>query len=380
MGIPRPKILTAFTIPTGGWTFKLYVSRLAEYDTAVSVSLAAGDYFVAWDCQSDDFLFYFSNQVNAAIDAAHAAFPTDSIAMWIDSSHKVNIGFDASYYSGNPARGIKLAWTENDGDDVAAVLGFDSSADDTNSSAGGSNYKVFVADWHHAYGWYADEDGLIENLNIEDASEVYALQSRAHSGAVRTQRIAQRFSNTLSLQFLPRNKTFSQNVAYGAANVHPYERNWGLECWWIAAQQGTRFRVYRDGRQDVASASVTGSSTASNTTTLTNSNVSMDTDPQAYKGRLLYVPVFGAGFAVNPETSDLYPARFYISSHTATVFTVANAHPIPENISGQISTYYVFDQPYQTYVLNLDAMKTFAPRELPALDRYSIDLPLYRYV
>ncbi len=376
MALPRPKILTVITVPTGGWVFKLYVSRLAEYDTTVTATIAAGDYFMSWDNQSDDFLYAFANTVNAAIDAAHAAFPTDSIQCYIDSDQRVNIVFEDSYYQGDPARGIKLAWTESDGDDIGKVLGFDHSADDTNASAGGSNNKTFTADWQHGYAWYsswaANEDGWIEDFLAEDISEVYALQSRSHSGVVRTQRIAKRFTNTLSLQFVQRDRMYSQDVGYGETNVQPYERNRGLECWWLQAQTGKRFRIYRDGRQDLASAAVSGTATASNTTTLTDSGRSFDTDPQAYKGRLLWIGRWG--------TNVNFPARFYISSHTATVFTVPNAGAYSQNMSAGGSTYYVFDQPYQTYVVNLERMKEFRPAELRALDRYSIDIPLFRYI
>jgi hypothetical protein len=373
MAIPQPKILSAITVPTGGWVFKLYVSRLAEYDTTVTATIAAGTYFLAWDNQSDDFLYAFANTVNAAIDAAHAAFPTDSITCWLDSSYKVNIGFEDTYYQGDPARGIKLAWTESDGDDIAKVLGFDYSADDTNASASGSNNKTFTADWQHGYGWYANDDGLLRDSLVEDEHEVEAMQSVAHSGLVRTQRIGQRFLNSIQLEFVPRSRMFSQNVGYGTASVYPYEYNQGLECWWILAQQGYRFRFYRDGRHTIASAAVSGTATASNTTTLTDGGRSFDTDPQPYKGRLLWVATYGANTAS--------PARFYISSHTATVLTAANAHPYSQNLTAGGSTYYVFDQPYQTYVVDLAKMKTFKPAQTAeALDVYSIEIPVRRYV
>lgn len=372
MATPRPKILTVVTVPTGGWVFKLYVSRVTEYDTAVTATIAAGDYFVSWDNQSDDFLYAFANTVNAAIDAAHAAFPTDSLQCYLDDDHKVNIVFEDTYYQGDPARGIKLAWTENDGDDIGKVLGFDHSADDTNASAAGSNNKTFTGDWQHGYGWYATEDGLLAESLTEDESEVEALQSVSHTGLVRTQRIAQRFLGKIDLQFLPRARTFSQNVGYGEANVHPYERNQGLECWWIQAQQGKRFRFYRDGRHDTDSASVAGTATGGTTTTLTDSGRSFDIDPQPHKGRLLWIAEWG--------TNASFPARFYISSHTATVFTVPNAGPYSQNLNAGGNGYYVFDQPYQTYVVNLEKMKTFLPAEVPALDRYDIKILVRRYI
>lgn len=373
MALPRPTILSVITVPSGGWNFKLYVSRVTQYDTTVTANIAAGDYFLSWDNQSDDFLYAFTNAVNAAIDAAHAAYPTDSFGCYLDSNNKVNIAFENSYYQGDPARGIKLAWTESDGDDIAKVLGFDYSADDTNTSAGGSNNKTFTADWQHGYGWYADEDGLLKEYLVEDINEVHVIQSRSHSGVVRTQRIASRYVNSLSLQFLSRKKTYSRGISYGETSLSPYEMNEGLECWWRRAQEGYRFRFYRDGRRDAASATVQGTATSSTTTTLTDSGRSWDIDPQAYKSKLLYLPTHGTNIAA-------LTARYFISSHTATVLTVSNVHPYAlASITSGGTGYYIFDQPYQTYIVNLEAMNTFAPQELPALDRYSITIPLYRY-
>lgn len=373
MAIPQPKILSAITVPTGGWVFKLYVSRLAQYDTEVTATIAAGTYFLSWDNQSDDFLYAFGVAVNAAIDAAHAAFPSYSLQCWLDSSYKVNIGFEDSYYQGSPARGIKLAWTEQDGDDIAKVLGFDYSADDTNTSAGGSNNKTFTADWQHGYGWYANDDGLLRDSMVEDESEVAAMQSVAESGLTRTQRIGQRFLNTIKLEFVPRDRMWSQNVGYGASSVYPYEKNQGLECWWLQAQQGYRFRFYRDGRHTLAAAAVAGTATGATTTTLTDSGRSFDTDPQPYAGRLLWIDRWG--------TNINFPARFYVSSHTATVLSTGNAAAYSQNMNTGGSGYHVFDQPYQTYVVDLAKMRSFKPvQTAEALDVYSIEIPVRRYV
>jgi hypothetical protein len=370
VAIPRTTILPVVTVPTGGWLLDVKVGRTTSLDTTVTATIAAGDYFVSWDNQSDDFLLVFANAVNAAIDAAHADFPTDSLQCYLDSNHKVKIVFEDSYYKTTDDRDVQIRWTQRDGDDIAKVLGFDYSADDTST---GVDNPVFTADWQHGYGWYANEDGLTNDLAVEDVSEVYALQSRAHSGVVRTQRIAQRFSNELSLQFLPRNRTFSQNVGYGETSVQPYEINQGLECWWLQAQQGKRFRVYRDGRYDTTTAALRGVATGSTTTTLTDSGRSFDIDPQIYKGRILWIAQWGT------NVTSL-PGRFYIASHTATAFTVSNAGAYSQNMAAGGTTYYVFDQPYQTYVLDLEKMDRFGPREIPALDRYNIKLPLLRYV
>lgn len=369
MAIPRPKILTAVTIPTGGWQFRFYLSDAAQYDTTKTVTLAAGDYFVSGDNQSDDFLFQLATQVQAALTGNFAG--VDFMADINATTHKVDLKFDQLTDATPPLNDTKLAWTEVDGASIAAVLGFDSSADDVLTA---EDHPVFTADWQHGYGWYADEDGLLANLFVEDVSEATTLQSRALSGKVKTQRIsASLYSNSLELDWVPRGYMFSNGVGYGAANVQPYERNRGLECWWLDAINGTRFRVYRDGLVDTTKATDGGESTGGTTTTLVDSGKAWDIDPQQFAGRVFHIPTFSAGGTAISQ-------RFYVSSHTATTLTVPNAHPSGLQPRSNDATYYVFEHPYQTYVVDTSDMSEFAPDEIPAIDRYKIKIPLLRYI
>src|SRR3990167_8625070 len=135
MAIPRPKILTAITIPTGGWVFKIYASVATQYDTAVTATIAAGTYYMANDGQSDDFLMELQDKLNTAV-AASAVGADGHVVFWIDpDNHKVKIGFDGDHYQGATPQDIKLAWTEEDGSDIAKVLGVDDPADDTATAA-----------------------------------------------------------------------------------------------------------------------------------------------------------------------------------------------------------------------------------------------------
>src|SRR5690348_6625867 len=131
--IPQPKLLGVVTVPSGGWQFKIYLSNLADYDKTVTVTVPAGDYFVAWDAQSDDFLWKLSNLLNTAIYALGGSFAAGGGRMSFEigaTTHKVKFGFDGAHYTTAQKRKVKLAWTELDGDEIATVLGFDSSADD----------------------------------------------------------------------------------------------------------------------------------------------------------------------------------------------------------------------------------------------------------
>ena len=56
------------------------------------------------------------------------------------------------------------------------------------------------------------------------------------------------------------------------------------------------------------------------------------------------------------------------------------AHPSGLNITNNTNTYYLFDHTYQTYVIDFDKTTEFSPEEIPAIDRYNIEVPLLRYV
>ena len=77
MSIPRPKILSVFTVPTGGWNFVVYVSKSSQYDTKLTMTIPAGDYFMSGDNQDDDdFLYQIEKLTQAAITACAFSQPT----------------------------------------------------------------------------------------------------------------------------------------------------------------------------------------------------------------------------------------------------------------------------------------------------------------
>jgi hypothetical protein len=361
MSIPRPKILSAFTVPTGGWHLKFYLSDMADYDTAMTATIPAGDYFMAWDAQADDFLKVLADLMDTEVVSALSI--TGSAQMYLTEDHKTVI--KPTYDNPGP---MKLAWTELDGASVAAVLGFDSSADDTSPLADGYN---FTSDYEHAYGWYASEDGWLKELEVEDSAIVTSLQSIADSGRVRTQRVARRYKNSIGLQHVTRNKMWSAGIGYTEAASYPYSRNRGLECWWYEANQGKRFRVYTDGQQGnetvagdpfVPDAASTTTSVVATTKTFTVNR---------WSGRLLYVQDISRG------GNDAVPGRSLIVSNTTTTLATKVMQSGWDHSAAH--TVYMLDQPYRTYVVDLAAMTEFAPEELPNIDRYNIRVPLLRY-
>jgi hypothetical protein len=365
MTIPRPKILSVITVPTGGWSFKFYYSVSTQYDTNKTATIAAGDYFMGFDAQSDDLLFALETAIEAALASA-----TKNVLIDISpTTHKVKIAFTSTDFAGGVKNNVKLAWTESTAG-LCQALGFSNAADDTST---GTDNPHFTADYHHGYGWYADEDGLLNDLLVEDITSPQIVRARAINGGIDSQYIGAWYDNALSLQFLSRAKTFSRQQDYGGSSIYPYERNEGLECWFRQAMLGKRFRVYRNGNIDTTRSNDRGTATSDTTTVVTHSTKSWGTDPQRWAGCLLYKP----NFCTDGGTTT---KAYYISSNTATTLTVANAAPAGCDVLGYVDlTYHLFDITYQTYVLGLGVDK-FDPKEIPAIDRYNFKVPLSRYV
>ena len=372
---PRPKILTEITVPTGGWDLKFQISLLASLDTDVTATVAAGTYFISQDAQSDDLLYALAK---AMYDAIQVADPGSSRYPYIqlNSDNKVQIifnGADFLFTVDNWDNDVSILWSDAaTDDDLAAALGFDSTADDTDL---GTDYPIFTADWQHGYGWYADDDGQLESLLVEDHQLTDTPQAIAYGGQVKSTQMGSRFVNELKLAWLGRALTFCRGVDYGATPVHPYARNVPLECWWRQAQQGKRFRVYREGRNAVTVPAVGyGVATGGSSTDITDANKSYAIDPQELLYQCCYVPAVGGAFKNSATTS-----RFQISSHTATVLTSASGHPSGQGWGVVGDAYHILPSRYETHVVDLAKMREFAPAEKPELDLYDITVPLLRY-
>jgi hypothetical protein len=167
---------------------------------------------------------------------------------------------------------------------------------------------------------------------------------------------------------LTRAKTFSRGIGYAETPLAPYEKNEGLECWWREAMKGRRFRYYRDGTIGAAAAEYVGAFTASAATTSTDGGKAYDIDPQELAGKVVE-------YLVTDGNSNRYKVK--INSHTATVLTFPG--DLHNTASGNVA-YRVLDHRYETYVVNLESMPSFAPTELPAIDKFDLTIPVYRYV
>jgi hypothetical protein len=373
----RPALLPVITVPTGGWTLKVYVSTDGHtYDK----TLTAGDYFMSGDNQSDDLLFALQTQMKAQLVAAGGQFASDGrFYAWIEQCetsaylHKVRMKFcdDVPFPNGNAT---KIAWTESTAG-LAEALGFDYSADDTSTA----EMPIFTADYLHAYGWYADEDGQLEDLLVYDESEVAVSQKRGPiDGRVKTCWLGSSSKNKLVLSWLSKALTYSKDVDYGDLPPYGLTRNKGLECWWREARQGKHFRLYENKRWDIAYCNDYLNITASNTTTVTDSGKAWAVNQWSGKIVATNWPTDAMGFH---DFADVQQA-FFVASNTATVITASNAHPDGAALGDyQTADYRLFESTYQTYVVDLTTMRSFAPHPMaPNLDYYGITIPLFRYV
>ena len=362
MPAPRPKILTAFTVPTGGWVLKVYVTNAGDYDTAVTATIPAGTYYVAGDNQADDFLYQLMSVTHAALDACAVAayngsgFEGKLLAGIVDAYVVLAVGDDLD---------MRVAWTEEDGADIAEVLGFSSAA------VLDIEETIETGDWPHAYGWYADEDGQVEAHDLEDAVEALSLQSVAPTGNVRTIALSRKYSNRLALRFLTAAQMFSR-AGYTEVPATPYTRNRGLECWWQAARQGAQFRVYLYNQRTYAGAVERGTATAGAPTTLTDGTKHWDIDPQQHAGKCIVR-------AAVADVADKLSMRWHIASHTATILTVPLA-VAGVDVAAVGSEYGILDMRYRTYVLDISREPRFAPVEAADIERWSIEIPLLRYI
>ena len=150
MAIPRPKILTCITVPTGGYTLDV-----THGSTTNTITVPAGDYFMSQDDQSDDFLAVVTKLIDTEISGTYGSITFNS---WIDfETHQVKF-----YFSNTSSVSIVLDWTSGSGN-VGKVLGFDTSASDSLSGTSGT----LTADYQHAYGWYAKEDGQLRDDTVD---------------------------------------------------------------------------------------------------------------------------------------------------------------------------------------------------------------------
>jgi len=362
-------MLSVITVPSGGWTLKVYVSVSTTLDTAVTCTIAAGDYFISWDGQSDDLLYEIESKLSTAMSAGPGNF-YQRVHLGIDSDHKVYFWFWSATYKTSPYHDVRIAWTEDDGATIASALGFDGSADDTST---GTNFPKLTADYPHPYGWYADSDGLLAGDSPKDWDEVTSLQSIGPAGHAVTQFIGARRRNEIELQNLPNTKTWSANTGYETAPVHPYNYNEPLECWWQEARQGKRFRFYRNGNIDTNRPVEQGTATAGAAGTLTDSGKSWETSPaQRYAGYILR-----GEMATTPAGADAAYMHKIISSHTATVLTLSS--DLTGGYTYDTDSYWILDHTYETYVLDVSKMREFRPQEIPSIDEYNIKIPVVRY-
>jgi hypothetical protein len=366
MAAPQPKILSVITVPTGGYDLQMKITNAVQWDTTVKLSdggdeIPAGDYFMAWSGEDNCFIQALHDAVYAALDgcavaAYNPANSTGKPIFWLDSDHKTNIIWGGAE--------IRFEWDQVDGPDIAAILGFDSSNDTDLTDS-----TPAVSDWHHAYGWYAD-DYLLRSDFPEDHNIPQVLQSRAPDGKTRTIYLDSWDINEFKLGHVPLAKMFSRRVGYTESSVHPYAKNEPLQCWWNEARQGKRFRVYSHESYDMTTATEQGTSSAAGSDYIQDASKSWELDPGEHTGRILQTAYRASGAN----------ARYYIDEmvSTARVSLLNDLHNSSPHTGNTL--YYILDHKYGTYVLDRNRIREFAPEEMPKIDKYNLTIPVLRYV
>jgi hypothetical protein len=369
MPVERPKILSEIVFPAAV-TIKMYFYNASAYDTPVTAQVPAGTYFMANDNQDDDLIMVLSGVLTTAIRANGGNFAAMYAFGWINSDHKFCLQIaNLAAASGN--NNIKLAWSESTAS-LRTALGVGSSDEVIAAASGSASY---TAPYHHAYGWYADEDGYLREKPIVDRVSAQVIQARSLGGIVKTQQMSSLlYDSSLSLYAMTEAKTHSDGTAYGSDPPYPYARNVAFECMWQEMIQGKRFRVYRNhataaDRRDYAG---TWSSSTDTTVTATTSTWTVN----QFAG-MVFRGVSFSGFDITG------PVVAAILSNTASVLTFHNAL-----INGAVvgmgypitpALFAIIDGRYKTYVLDASSGQAWAPEEIPGINRYSVTIPLFRY-
>lgn len=390
MAYPRPKILTRVTVPTGGWAWTIKVSVSSALDTTLSGTVPAGDYFVCGDNQSDDLLYALMSSIQTEIDGGPGGDRDCIIYIDHDDRHVIKFKFAGADFVGVTKSKVQLtctSWASG----LTTALGV---RDIVNITELIENEATLTLNYQHAYGWYSDEDGQINNIGPSDSSMSNSIQGKSISGKVKTQFFGDSFGNELVLQHLERysngyTKVHSDAVGYGSDPVYPYNRNEPLECWWQEARKGIEFRVYGSARLNTIVANDRGVADVTTTTRLYDTNKYWSTydstysilgDTNIWAGCYVWIPEYRPG-----SVTSGVPTGFYISSGGITYVDVPNAHPSGYDVDGNTGgaaggSYYLFRHTYKTYVVDLKRMSKFMPRELPVIDRWNITIPLLRFV
>lgn len=390
MSLEMPKILSVIIVPSGGWDIAITLDY-GGAAVAVTATVPEGRYFMAWDGQDDDFLWKLCDVLTTAIRAATGDYDNAYVRARIGDDHKVRLIFFGDFALGDaasvlPMDPIRIRWTAGDSD-LAKALGADHTADETVPSPSDPDTyaMVWTAPYQHAYGWYADEEGLLKFKPLLDVPSAKVLQERSLSGLVKTQQISETLYDSAFELYAVREATMLSNgKGYNETPSYPYERNAPLECWFYEAVQGKEFRFYRNEQLFDTSTSGNGftqpeyfdealdADSATPGTTITDAAKAWQVDRWA--GCLVHLPS-----PAPLKTLGVPDAlRNYIVSNTATVLTIDNAwHAYPEYGD---TRFFIADGRYGTYVLDVKRMSRFDPTEINGVSRFNITVPLLRYV
>lgn len=380
-GLERPKILSAVVLSTDEtWAITLDYGGSPQN---VSATIPAGRYFVAADGTSDDLIWKMCSLMTTAMRALGGAFANTWVFGFIDANHKVNFIFEPIL----DTYPIRFRWSAT-GATLRKALGVGAN-DETISAGVYDDDQQYTAPAQHGFGWYAEEDGQLENKPVFDLPSAKILQERSMGGIVLTQRLSEYlYDSFFRLAFLPEDLTWSDGKSYGEEQTNGKTKNRALEHWFREAMNGTEFRFYRDYRSDLNSGDDRLPNKIQQSLDATSAGVGTITDStkswavNEFVGHTLHVP-----YAFQSPGGK--PCRWYITANTATQLTLQNQWFSDEFTTGESFVSYgtgngylgfIEDTRYGVYVLDVTKAPVFSPEEMPGINHFNITVPVLRYV
>lgn len=370
MSVVTPKILTMITVPTGGYDLEFTISISSSLNTALTATIAAGEYFMSWDGYSDDLVYAIAGAMRTAI--VNAGYGTNRyVHCYINSDKRLVIRFYGSAFEDSVGHenDVKISWSTSDAGIVEAC-----GSDGTDWTSTATDNPYWTGDNRHGFAWYAEEEHVLSGLMPYDSEIARIAQQTALDGTTKTVLWGSRYVNSLSLQNIKHVDMHSNGSSYGDAVSYGLEVNRGLECWWRSARNGTRFRVYRSDSVSVDStlAIASGVNSVSESDALKQTSAGWATDKWVGMSVLWNR---GAGVVSG------MPARFRIDSNDDERVYAESTLPGGDFVDATSSEqFFIKDLRFGTYILDTEKMSKWEPIEVPNIDRYDITIPLKRYV
>lgn len=367
----RPMICTQIDVPSGGWVFEVDISLSTQYDTNVSVTIPEGTYFLTGHGRFGDDLLatlgvYLNNELNTDNATVNVYLDTDT--------QRVGFAFGGSLVKTGAGRDVRLKLSASNST-LCSVLG----TDQTDKTSTGTADPNFAMDYQPGYVWFAPEDNLLVGFEQEPIAVPEVIESMSKEVAKSSVvSVFTHYRRTLALEYVPADSAWSNGTEYLSQPPEPWVKNKGLECWFMEAMKGKRFRVFshhlRKLSHDAAYSGTVGSKTTGGTSTTFQDTSGTDwpTTPGRWSRAVVELSdenrTTGRPFVTTISTGN--------TATSVTVYELQTKHPFASIASGL--DYRIYDIFGEEYYLDMIKQQQWEPQEIPGLDRFSIQFQLIR--